>query len=161
LGPDDAAAYRALRLEGLRRHPEAFGASWEDEAGRPLDWFSDRLAQNATFGGFADATLLGAAGLRVPEAAKARHKGVLWGMYVRPEARGTGLAASLVAAVIGHARGVVEEVRLSVTATNLTAVGLYARAGFVEYGLERRALKVDSRYHDELLMSLVLDRPAG
>jgi len=31
LEPHDAAAYRDLRLEGLRNHPEAFGASWEDE----------------------------------------------------------------------------------------------------------------------------------
>lgn len=32
LGSSDAASYRELRLEGLRSHPEAFGASWEYEA---------------------------------------------------------------------------------------------------------------------------------
>ena len=29
--PLDAALYRDIRLEGLRLHPEAFGASYEDE----------------------------------------------------------------------------------------------------------------------------------
>jgi len=33
--------------------------------------------------------LVGVAGFRVEDAVKLRHKGVLWGMYVRPEARRT------------------------------------------------------------------------
>src|SRR3954465_6256625 len=90
LGSSDAAAYRELRLEGLSLHPEAFGASWDDEAGKPLSWFVDRLESNAVFGGWRDgAALAGVAGLLVPSAAKLRHKGVLWGMFVRPDARGT------------------------------------------------------------------------
>ena len=37
---------------------------------------------------------------------------------------------------------------------------LYGAAGFKEYGLERRALKVGSEYYDEVLMVLPLD-PCG
>jgi RimJ/RimL family protein N-acetyltransferase len=59
-----------------------------------------------------------------------------------------------------HAAGAIEEIRLSVVTTNAEAVRLYAKAGFSVYGLERRALKIDGRYYDELLMSLPL-RPAG
>jgi hypothetical protein len=33
----DAATFRELRLEGLREHPEAFGASWEEEAAQSVD----------------------------------------------------------------------------------------------------------------------------
>ena len=36
LGVSDALIYRDIRLEGLSRNPEAFGASWDDEAGKPL-----------------------------------------------------------------------------------------------------------------------------
>ncbi len=39
----DAADYRALRLEGLRTNPEAFGASFEDKADKPLRWLEERL----------------------------------------------------------------------------------------------------------------------
>ncbi len=81
-------------------------------------------------------------------------------MFVRPEAQGTGLGTALVAQVIEHAAQVVEEVRLTVVASNTAAVRLYARAGFEQYGLERRALKVGDRYYDELLMALALTRPA-
>ena len=37
----DATAYRDLRLAGLLAHPEAFGASWEEEADHPLAWFEE------------------------------------------------------------------------------------------------------------------------
>jgi RimJ/RimL family protein N-acetyltransferase len=92
------------------------------------------------------------AGLFVPEGAKTRHNGLLWGVYVRPEARGTGLAAALVERVLDHAHGVVEEVRLAAVSSNLTALRLYARLGFTAYATEPRALKVGDAYHDEVLM---------
>ena len=157
----DAVHYRELRLEGLRTHPAASGASWEDEASQPLVWFAERLECNAVFGARSPvgSALAGVAGFLVPEATKLRHKGVLWGMFVRPEAQGTGLGAALAARVLEHAAQVVEEVRLTVVASNTAAVRLYARAGFEQYGLERRALKVDDHYHDELLMALPLNRP--
>ena len=157
LGGADAAAYRDLRLEGLAGHPDAFAASWEEEAARPLSWFAERLERNAVFGGWAgagDADMAGAAGLLVPDAAKLRHKGVLWGLYVRPRARRSGLGAALVARVLEHARGAVEEVRLSVVASSAPALRLYEAAGFERYGLERRALKVAGRHHDEALMAM-------
>lgn len=154
LGTADAADYRELRLEGLLRHPEAFGASWEDETSKPIEWFAERLERNAVFGGWRDASLLvGLAALHVPDSAKSKHKGVLWGMFVRPEARGTGLAAALVERVLQEAGAIVEEVRLAVVTSNTAAVRLYTRAGFTQYGLERRALKVGDQYYDDLLMA--------
>jgi hypothetical protein len=79
----DAASYRELRLEGLKNHPEAFASSWEYEAGKPVSWWADRLATNALFGGWLDGpTPVGVAGFHRQDAAKLRHKGVLWGMYV-------------------------------------------------------------------------------
>jgi ribosomal protein S18 acetylase RimI-like enzyme len=160
LGPSDAAPYRALRLEGLAAHPEAFGAAWEEEAARPLAWFADRLARDAVFGAWAAAegghALTGVAGLLVPDGAKLRHKGVLWGLYVRPPDRRARIGAALLARVLDHASGAVEEVRLSVVAANDAALRFYEARGFERYGVERRALKVAGRYHDEVLMALRL-----
>jgi len=160
LDASDTMSYRELRLEGLRGHPEAFGATWEDEAAKPPAWFAERLERNAVFGGWlGGSTLVGTVGLLVPDTAKLRHKGVLWGMYVRPEARGTGLAAALVARVAEQARGTAEEVQLTVVTSNTAAVRLYTRAGFSQYGLERRALKIGTQYYDEALMALPLKQP--
>jgi RimJ/RimL family protein N-acetyltransferase len=157
LETDDVASYRELRLEGLKNHPEAFASSWELEAEKPLPWWAERLKSSIVLGGWVDdSPLVGVAGLRIQDAVKLRHKGVLWGMYVRPEVRGMGLAAALVQRAIEHASTVVEELCLTVVTTNTAACRLYRAAGFKEYGLERRALKVGSEYHDEMLMALSL-----
>ena len=159
IGTDDAAIYREMRLEGLKTHPDSFGASWEDEIEEPDSWWTGRLESNTVFGGWiGNSPLLGVAGFYVPHASKQRHKGVLWGMYVRPDARGTGLAASLLQHVIAHARLQVEEIRLTVMASNDAARRLYSAAGFQPYGLERRALKVGDVYYDDMLMALPLQR---
>jgi ribosomal protein S18 acetylase RimI-like enzyme len=157
----DAAAYREIRLEGLRLHPDGFGASYDDETTQPLAWFEARIVENAVFGGWlADGTLAGIAGLLVPAGAKLKHKGMLWGMYVRPAARGTGLAAAIVERALDHARGVVEEVQLVVAPDNDAAIRLYRAAGFEPFAREPRALKIGGVYHDSLLMTLPFVKPA-
>jgi RimJ/RimL family protein N-acetyltransferase len=156
----DAASYREIRLESLQSHPEAFASSWEDEAAKPASWWTERLETNTVLGGWIDGPpLLGVAGFRVHAAAKLRHKGILWGMYVRPQARGTGLAMSLVQRIIEQAKPLVEELCLGVATSNRAAHRLYSAAGFEPYGLERRALKLGEEYYDELLMALVLPHP--
>ena len=156
----DVTSYRELRLKGLKSHPEAFASAWEDEAGKPASWWTERLESNVVLGGWIDdSPLLGVAGLRVNTATKLRHRGVLVGMYVRPHARGTGLAALLVQRLIEQARSLIEELSLAVVASNTAAYRLYSAAGFRQYGLERRAMKVGSEYYDEVLMALTLREP--
>ena len=130
LRAEQAASWRAIRLEALRLHPDAFGAAFEHEAAQPLTFFADRLTTGVTFGGFRDQELLGSVGFMIQSGAKREHKGMLWGMYVRQAARGTGLARSLVEAVLDHARGRVELIQLTVVADNAIARRLYASFGF-------------------------------
>jgi RimJ/RimL family protein N-acetyltransferase len=58
-----------------------------------------------------------------------------------------------VEAVIAFARVRVELLQLAVVSENETARRLYASLGFVEYGVERKALKQYGRYFDEILMA--------
>jgi len=156
LTPADAAAYRDIRLAGLRESPEAFGSTFDRENIQPLAWFRDRLAASQVFGAFCSADLLGIAGFAIREGEKERHKGLLWGMYVRPDVRKAGLGRQLVEAVVEYARAHVEVIQLSVVSGNELARRLYAALGFVEYGLERDSLKQNERYYDEILMALDL-----
>jgi ribosomal protein S18 acetylase RimI-like enzyme len=150
--PADAALYREVRLEALKQHPEAFGSSFEYESDKSLAWFEDRIAQSEIFGAFVDGELQGTAGYRAQDGPKRRHKGLLWGMYVRPAARNLGLGRRLVEAVLKHASGHVELLQLAVVSENLSAQRLYTSLGFAEYGREARALKQNGRYYDEILM---------
>jgi ribosomal protein S18 acetylase RimI-like enzyme len=159
LTPADSAAYRDIRLAGLRDSPEAFGSTFVRENAKPLAWFCDRLRNSQVFGAFRSTDLLGIAGFVIREGEKERHKGLLWGMYLRPDSRNVGVGRQLVEAVIDHARDHVEVIQLSVVSGNERARRLYASLGFVEYGLEKNSLKQDGRYYDEILMALDL-RPA-
>lgn len=154
LMPEDAGLYREIRLEALRLSSEAFGSSFEQEGVQPLDYFRETLAKTDVFGAFLDAGLVGVAGFRRQAGMKQAHKGFLWGMYVRPSARGTGAGKSLVKAVLDHARERVELVQLAVVSDNVAAQRLYRSCGFVAYGHEVHSLKQGGRYYDELLMAV-------
>ena len=149
---DDAPAFRDIRLEGLQRHPEAFAASFEAEAAEDLAWFADRLTRNAVFGAFRDGSLLGIAGFHAQGHEKMKHKGVLWGLYLREAARGSGLAQALVDAVETLARQEVEVLSVTVVTSNNAARALYERLGYVCYGTEPKALRVEGRDYDEALL---------
>ena len=153
----DAASFRELRLVGLKTCAEAFGATWEEEHSRPLGWFAERLTGNIVIGGFdARERLVGTAAVFPSTTPKTRHKGTVWGVFVSPSARGAGLAGILLKTALSQAAHVVEEARLSVGTSNAAAVRLYERTGFVQYGMEPRAIKVGERYYDEYLMRLSL-----
>ena len=148
----DALAYRDIRLEGLRRHPEAFASTFEDEQDRPLDWFEELIAQSQIFGAALAQNLVGVVGLRSNPSAKLRHKATIWGMYVRREARTYGIGERLIDAAVAHAPGHVEQLQLAVITENEAARRLYAKAGFIEYGHQINALKHGGRYYDDILM---------
>jgi RimJ/RimL family protein N-acetyltransferase len=161
LGPSDAALYREIRLEALKRNPEAFGSTFEKENAQSLSWFEAVVVRADIFGAFLDGALVGIAGYAAQEGSKQAHKALLWGMYVRAAGRNLGLGERLVAAVLEHARGHVEIVQLTVVSENVAARRLYGAMGFVEYGYEKRALKQDGRYYDEVLMAKFLDEGLG
>ncbi len=74
-------------------------------------------------------------------------------MYVRPGSRKSGVGRRLVETIIEFARERVEVIQLAVVSDNEQARRLYARLGFLEYGIEKKALKQDGRYYDEVLMA--------
>jgi ribosomal protein S18 acetylase RimI-like enzyme len=160
LGPDDAAAFQALRLEGLSTDPCAFAASHDEESGQSLAEVAARLERQPVFGAVAEGVLLAVAGFSVPVAAKKRHKGLLWGVYVRQTARGRGLGRAVVARVIEHARAQVVQLHAAVVMSNETARRLYRSLGFEPYGVEPRGLACAGRYFDQELLVLLLDATA-
>lgn len=148
----DVVAYRDIRLEGLRCHPEAFASRFEDEREIPLDRFKELMSQSQIFGAVLAQKVVGVVGLRAHAEVKLRHKAMIWGMYVRREARQYGIGERLIDAAVAHAPGHVEQLQLAVITDNEAARRLYAKAGFIEYGHRINALKHGGRYYDDILM---------
>ena len=155
LDRNDASIFRDIRLEGLVSHPEAFGASFEEELEQSEAQFGERIENNFIFGGFADeGTLAGVIAVARSRGAKMRHIASIWGMYVRPEARGTGLSRLLMTAAVDEARTMCRSLRLTVVSSNDAAIRLYESIGFKAWARDSEALKVGDVYHDEILMRL-------
>lgn len=157
----DVAQFRRLRMTMLADTPAAFGSSVQDElALSEADWVA-RVGPDddtAVCGAFIGGDLVGSAGLFRQRPAKARHKALIWGVYVDAAARGQGLSRRLMEAMIAHARSLpaLRQVTLSVSAWNTTARTLYERLGFVSYGCEPDALYVEGEWIDEVQMMLRL-----
>lgn len=91
LRSDDASTFRQIRLQALYEHPEAFGASWEEEQDQPETRFAERLDNGHVIGGISEGEMLvGTIGISNSKARKTKHIGSIWGMYVSPAARGKG-----------------------------------------------------------------------
>jgi ribosomal protein S18 acetylase RimI-like enzyme len=143
---EDAGRFQALRREALDREPFAFGSSLEDDRFRSADLVREMLldAEQAVFGAF-DPDLVGMAGVLRLNRRKLRHKAQLWGVYVRAEHRGRNLGRALVEAAIRFARDQdgVRLLHLTVTERATAAAALYAKLGFVVWGVEPGGLCID------------------
>ena len=111
-------------------------------------------------GAFVEDKLVGTARFVRETGRKVRHKGGVFGMYVVPETRGRGAGRALLEKVLDSARQLegLEQLHLSVSESNAAAKALYLSCGFEVYGAEPRALKIGSRYLNELYLLRYLNR---
>jgi ribosomal protein S18 acetylase RimI-like enzyme len=162
LTAEDAGEWLRLRLEALQGDPEAFSASFEEYQPLSLEEVRKRLGFGAkdafVVGAFEEAQLLGCAGFYRDEGLKGRHKGRVWGVYVTPEKRGAGIGKKMMAMLLERAAALegVQQILLSVTATQAAALRLYRSLGFTSFGREPLALKIGDRFVDEEYMFLRL-----
>jgi ribosomal protein S18 acetylase RimI-like enzyme len=162
LTADDAAEWLRLRLEALQGDPEAFSASFEEYESLSLQEVRKRLGlevQDAfVVGAFEDGRLQGCSGFYRDKGLKTRHKGHIWGVYVTPERRGTGVGKKMLQMLLarGAAMDGIQQILLSVAATQVAALRLYRSVGFTSFGCEPRALKIGERFIDEEYMVLRL-----
>lgn len=164
LGPEDLPAFYDVRLQGLTEYPFAFATTLQAWLDAPHATHLAMLEQSARdeslrLLGWQDAEgLWGLVGLKRELAEGLQHKATLWGLYVRPQARGRGIGAELVRAALAHAsrRWGVLQVRLVVTTASGHAVRLFLQEGFERFGVEPRARFVQRRFYDQAYMIKVV-----
>jgi len=155
LMPGDWQALRAARLAALAEAPYAFGSTLERELILDEAHWRGRIAGSAFFAAWRDGQVIGmACGLSgEAEGADAAEQGArswhLVSMWAAPDARGTGVADQLVAAVCEQASGSgADRVTLWVTDVNARARAFYQRLGFVPTG-KRQPVRPDDPGHWE------------
>jgi RimJ/RimL family protein N-acetyltransferase len=128
--PDQWSTYREIRLAALTDSPRSFGSTLARELGMTeADW-RRRLTNSHTYFGYRDGKLLAiASGITLPDG-----DAEMVGVWTHPSARGTGLSADVVGAVITWAQ---DHPRLwaTVASTNPAAERFYAKLGFRRSGI--------------------------
>jgi ribosomal protein S18 acetylase RimI-like enzyme len=165
LGPADAEIFMSLRLEALDTDPASFGSAPGEDRALDPDFAREFLADTAqaVFGAFGPG-LVGIVGVYLNTRLKSAHKAHIWGMYVSPRHRGSGRGRSLMEAAIEFARACagITQIHLSVSETAAPALALYEELGFVAWGTEPCALRMNQDFLDEHHMVLSLtDTSAG
>ncbi|MEP6651167.1 MAG: GNAT family N-acetyltransferase [Lapillicoccus sp.] len=110
LGEEDWPEYKAIRLAALRDSPDAFVASAQDEEGLEEDFWRLRMRRSARLvavraegDGDASGKPVGVVSVGQGKDEEGR-VAEIFGLWVAPEARGTGVATKLVEASADRAR---------------------------------------------------------
>lgn len=148
---DNHFGYKAFLEEGLKTLPNRFRITAIDDSN--LVFPTDGTLDSFTLGAIKDQRLLGVASFAREglDREKLRHKGLIFRMYVRPEASGQGIGSQLLTELISRVRNIgdIEQINLTVVADNEPAKHLYAKYGFEVFSTERNALKYENQYFDE------------
>ncbi|MGH2636628.1 MAG: GNAT family N-acetyltransferase, partial [Actinomycetota bacterium] len=144
--PEEWRRVRDLRLRALEDSPDAFGSLLERERDHvEADW----MGWISGWGGGRNRLFVAAldgewVGMAVGSKAADDPIAHLYGMWVEPRMRGTGLGGRLIEAVVAWVASLgVAEIELAVTETNDTAGAFYEARGFVDTGA-RQPLRVGS-----------------
>jgi RimJ/RimL family protein N-acetyltransferase len=158
---EDFDKFLVIQREALERSPELFGSDYAWFASLSKLTIEQRYERYLNFpytyllGCFApDGDIMGMIGYSSDQSQKLKHKGHVWGLYVREDYRGRGIASTLTDSVIETARDIlgVEQITCTVSSQNKASYNHYLRLGFTIYGTEVHAMKIDETYVDELLM---------
>jgi ribosomal protein S18 acetylase RimI-like enzyme len=132
----DAPAFRALRLEALRSHPDVFSADYAANERQPPAVWAERLRALGSdgmiyFAAAGDDGLIGMCRIQRGDSPKTRHSAIIASVYVQSEWRGLQIAEGLVAQCVAWSQTHgVEIIKLAVITTNAAAIlTLWSRIG--------------------------------
>ncbi len=155
IGEEDWQVYRDIRLAALQDAPEAFVATREQEEAFDEQMWRQRVSRSRRLVAERDGSLLGVVSLgqaAEPYAGAAE----LFGLWVAPEARGTGVAWKLVEAGADQAfRDGRSHLSYWVGTDNGRAVAFASSFGF-RPGATRRPMRVTSEEDGAEEMAMVL-----
>ncbi|MFZ5376774.1 MAG: GNAT family N-acetyltransferase [Patescibacteria group bacterium] len=162
----DALAYRALRLKALTIDDDCFLSSFESEKSRSESDFAYELMASCSppifgyYGVFLADQLIGYAQIDTAHLAKKAHIALIFNVFVEPSHRGQHIAENLLNYLISQLKThtQVEQIRLSLRGSNRRAMSLYKKLGFKIWSINKKSVKWQEKYDDEIEMCLEIKR---
>jgi ribosomal protein S18 acetylase RimI-like enzyme len=151
--------YLAFFNQGLLDHRDCFRISPTDARREPFP--TRATADSFTLGALNDTNeLMGVVSFQREGQTreKLRHKGLLFRMYVSQHYSGQGIGKRLIEETVLRARLLpeMEQINLTVIASNTAAKKLYEKFGFRTFSVEKNAIKDGNLYYTEESMVLFL-----
>lgn len=156
LTQDDWEAYRAVRLEALRESPEAFVATYAEESAFDEAEWRDRMQRSTRLLAERDGKPVGIVSVGRAKSSDEGDTGEIFGLWIEPECRGTGVATALVKRGAAQAREVGRShVIYWVGTENGRAVAFASGMGFRPTD-DRRPMRVKSEADGEEEIAMIL-----
>lgn len=147
--------YKNFFLQGLREHPDCFRTSPADELWAYFP--TEGTVESFTLAALSDQDeITGVISFERETSGNMRHKALLYRMYVGQLFAGQGIGKILIKNTIARARQLdgLEQIYLTVIASNLKAKSLYQSFGFEAFSHEKNAIKTPAGvyYHEEQMV---------
>jgi len=157
LGSDDAAQWRALRVEGARDFPMGFLVTVEETEADDTGRCADILSYGTVRGVFDGDRMLGFCGYRPERLERTRHRATLGPFFVTASAHGSGAARAMMEGVVAEATeaGLVQ-LELFVDTENTRAIAFYERHGFKHVATHPGGVRIDGLPRDDYFYQLHL-----
>ncbi|KUG51787.1 GCN5 family acetyltransferase [Serinicoccus chungangensis] len=166
LGPDEWASYKDVRLRALRESPEAFVASAEEEEAFPDSRWQERMERSRRVLAHDGDEVVGVVSVGTGHRTNIPGAGELFGLWVAPARRGTGVARRLLekAAKVGREIGL-RQLVYWVGTDNGRAVAFASSFGFRPTD-DRRPMRIrgvdeEDAESEEMMMVYPLGDAAG
>ena len=154
LTDNDWREFRAVRLAALQEAPEAFVATYAEEAAQPDEYWRDLMGRADRLLAERDGVRLGVASLEMTQGDS--QSADICDLWVTPEARNTGVASRLVQAAADQAiKAGRTKLYYWVSTENGRAIGFASNAGF-RVTSQRRTAQVENKEFGNQEVAFVL-----
>lgn len=164
LPPEDWLRYRALRMHALGEETHAFLDTYEEAEARTQSEWEDELItakeqiKHWLFFAERKGELVGVIGARRETPIRKQHMVKIYGVYVKKEARGQGIAELLMQKLLQAIERdqTVLKLFLAVITDHENAIALYEHHGFKKIGTLKKNLYCGDVLADEFMMEKIL-----
>jgi RimJ/RimL family protein N-acetyltransferase len=154
LGEEDWERYREARLSALKESPNSFTATYAEELSQEEQFWRIRMRRSVRFLAERDSSAVGIVSLG--RDSDDPTVGEIFGLYVTPPARNTGVSWRLVQAAAARARSEgLRQLNYWVGTENARAIAFAANFGFRPAG-ERRTTRVTNEEFGDQEVAMVL-----
>ncbi len=161
LTQNDLEQYKEIRLEGLKNNPLFFGSSFEEEKAMNINLWLNKITENndhCSFGLFVSNKLISLITLNFETREKRKHCINITSVITKQNFQNKGYASLLFKETLSYIDNFKKytNLTLKVGETNINAIKLYKKFGFIETGKDINTIFYNNNYYSLITMQKIM-----